>query len=64
MNSAPASAAALARRRSSSVLVVWAPMATGSLPSDSATTASATATRSSKLMVEKSPAAPPASSVP
>jgi hypothetical protein len=57
-------AAALARRFSSIVLVVCAPMATGSLPSASATTASATWTRSSKVMVEKSPAAPPASRVP
>ena len=64
MNSAPAPAAALARRRSSSVLVVWAPIAIGIRRSASPTTASSTASRSSKVMAEKSPAAPPASSVP
>ena len=64
MNSAPRRAAALASRRSSSVLVVCAPIATGTRPSAASTTVSATWTRSSKVMVEKSPAAPPARNVP
>ena len=49
--------------RGSSVLVVRAPMATGTRPPASSITMVATRTRSSKLMVEKSPAAPPARKV-
>ena len=60
---APSACAALASRTSSSVLVVWPPNASGTRPATSSTTISATRVRSSKVMVEKSPAAPPASSV-
>lgn len=63
MKVAPSFFAVFARRTSSSVLVVCAPMATGTLPATSSITVAATRTRSSKVMVEKSPAAPPASSV-
>ena len=64
MYSQPSRAAALASRRSSMVEVVCAPIATGTRPAAASTTVSATRTRSSKVMVEKSPAAPPARKVP
>ena len=63
MKSAPSDCAARASRTSSRVLVVWAPIATGTRPSASPTTTEATRTRSSNVIVEKSPAAPPASRV-
>ena len=63
MKVAPSASAALASRTSSSVDVVCAPIATGAAPPTSSTTTSATRMRSSKVMVEKSPAAPPASKV-
>jgi len=53
---AAALCAAFASNRSSRVLVVWAPIATGTLPAEAAATVSATILRSSKVMAEKSPA--------
>ena len=64
MNSAPTSAAARASSTSSMVLVVWPPITTGTRPAASSATAAVTATRSSKVMVEKSPAAPQAKRTP
>jgi len=57
MKSQPALCAAFASNRSSRVLVVWAPIATGTLPAEAAATVSATILRSSKVMAEKSPPA-------